>query len=121
MLKHIADLRLCAFIPVLAPYVGFRKKGENRAVARDFVAFCLEKDRIIWELSPLFHTIKALSGKGQSSPAQPEFKKGGGLNFFVTNKAYANRGKFSFRQIVTNYKGLAITSRIPAVVHAADA
>ena len=82
MLKHIADLRFCAFITlcpsVLAPYVGFRKKGENRAVARDFVAFCLEKDRIIWELSPLFHTIKALSGKGQSSPAQPEFKKKGG-------------------------------------------
>ena len=53
--------------------------------------------------------------------AQPEIKKGGRLNFFLAIKAYANRGKFSFRQIVTTYKGLAITGRSPAVVHAVDA
>ena len=52
--------------------------------------------------------------------AQPEIKKRGGLNFFVMITAYANR-KFSFRQIVTNYKDLATTGRSPAVVHAADA
>ena len=30
-------------------------------------------------------------------------------------------GQFSVRQIVTNYIGLAITGRSPAVIHAADA
>ena len=36
-------------------------------------------------------------------------------------KAYANRGNFLLRQIVTNFKGVAITGRSPAVVHAGDA
>ena len=41
-------------------------------------------------------------------------KKGGGLHFFVMIQAYANRKVFT--QIVTNCKGLAITSRSSAVV-----
>ena len=51
-------------------------------------------------------------------PAQPEIKKGG-LNFLIMIIAYANR-RFSFRQIVTYYKDLALTGWSPAVVHAVD-
>ena len=47
-------------------------------------------------------------------------KKKGGTKFFLLCLKHMQIGNFSFRQIVTNYKGLAITDRSPAVVHATD-